>query len=72
MIRNLSPQQAVEWLRLLSKDHAPDGWPAVKMSQLTAMGDLIERLARERDDTRVALEAECAELQKVDQAKRGA
>lgn len=27
------------------RDHAPDGWPAIQMRDVTALCDLVERLA---------------------------
>ena len=35
---------ARERLRLLAVDHAPDGWPAVKMRDITAVLDELEAL----------------------------
>lgn len=34
----------IEKFRLLEQDHAPDGWPAVQMRDVTALADEIERL----------------------------
>lgn len=31
-------------MRLLETDHAPEGWPAVQMKDITALCDEIERL----------------------------
>lgn len=36
--------QLIEKLRLLEVDHAPDGWPAVQMRDITALLDMVERL----------------------------
>ena len=36
-------------MRLLAVDHQPDGWPAVRMSDVTALCDELERIARNRD-----------------------
>lgn len=35
--------------RLLETDHYPDGWPAIRMKDVTALCDEIERLTQERD-----------------------
>lgn len=32
----------IERLRLLEQDHEPDGWPAVRMRDITALLDAIE------------------------------
>lgn len=37
----------IELLRLLERDHAPDGWPAVQMRDITALLDALEAA---RDD----------------------
>lgn len=37
----------VEYMRGFAEDHEPDGWPAVKMSQITALCDEIDRLRAE-------------------------
>jgi hypothetical protein len=34
----------IEQVRMLKKDHLPDGWPAVQMKTLTALADEIDRL----------------------------
>lgn len=34
--------ELVERLRLLEQDHEPDGWPAVRMRDITALLDAIE------------------------------
>lgn len=34
----------LETLRSLEADHAPDGWPAVQMKQISALCDEVERL----------------------------
>lgn len=38
----------LERMRLLERDHAPDGWPAVQMRDITAMLEYIQRLRDER------------------------
>lgn len=37
-------EDIVEKLRSLEKDHAPDGWPAVQMRDITALLDEIDLL----------------------------
>lgn len=32
----------IERLRLLEQDHEPDGWPAVRMRDITALLDALE------------------------------
>ena len=39
----------IERLRLLEQDHEPDGWPAVRMRDITAILDALEA-AREDSD----------------------
>ena len=36
--------QLLARMRLLEKDHSPEGWPAVQMKDVTALCDEIERL----------------------------
>ena len=36
--------QLLARMRLLEKDHLPEGWPAVQMKDVTALCDEIERL----------------------------
>ena len=38
--------EASERLRLLAADHAPDGWPAVKMRDITAVLDELDAMRR--------------------------
>jgi len=40
----ISSSELVRRVRVYEQDHSPDGWPAVKMSFLTAMADVIEAL----------------------------
>lgn len=44
----------IERLRLLEQDHEPDGWPAVRMRDITAILDALEA-ARESLDREAAL-----------------
>lgn len=37
----------VEMMRLLEVDHGPDGWPAVRMRDISALCDEIERLRKQ-------------------------
>ena len=37
-------QRIVSRMRLLEKDHDPDGWPAVQMKDISALCDLLEEL----------------------------
>lgn len=39
----------IERLRLLEQDHEPDGWPAVRMRDITALLDVIEAARAERE-----------------------
>ena len=34
--------ELIERLRLLEQDHEPDGWPAVRMRDITALLDALE------------------------------
>lgn len=34
--------ELIQRMRLLEKDHGPDGWPAVQMKEITALCDEIE------------------------------
>ena len=38
------PDDIVEEMRGFADDHEPDGWPAVRMSQITALCDEIDML----------------------------
>lgn len=40
----ISSSELVRRVRVYEQDHSPDGYPAVKMSFLTEMADLIETL----------------------------
>lgn len=39
----------VDQMRVLEIDHEPDGWPAIRMRQVSALCDEIERLRGKRD-----------------------
>ena len=41
-------------MRLLNEDHTPDGWPAVRMSEINELINMIEQLAQR-----------CAELEQI-------
>ncbi len=41
-------------MRLLNEDHVPDGWPAVRMSEINELINMIEQL-----------EQRCAELDEI-------
>ena len=56
-------QEAAERLRLLEQDHAPDGWPAVQMRDISA-------LLAERAELLARVEAEERALQWVEQKAR--
>jgi len=38
------PQELIERVRSLEQDHAPDGWPAIKMRDVSALADALEEL----------------------------
>ena len=42
-------QELIEWLRGFEIDHSPDGWPGVRMRQISAMCDAIESLLAENE-----------------------
>ena len=39
--------EVLERMKLLEIDHSPDGWPAIRMQDVTAMRDEILRLRKE-------------------------
>lgn len=45
----------VDEMRVFEIDHEPDGWPAVKMRQISALCDEIDRLRRRIDMAPVAI-----------------
>jgi DNA repair exonuclease SbcCD ATPase subunit len=51
-------QELIERVRLYEQDHAPDGWPAIKMHDVSALADAIEALQKEVNALDIALE-EC-------------
>lgn len=44
--------ELIEFMRSLSSSHLPDGWPAVRMQQITMLLDEIEAIRQERDGLR--------------------
>jgi hypothetical protein len=42
-------QELIERVRLYEQDHAPDGWPAIKMRDVSALADAIEAQQAELD-----------------------
>jgi hypothetical protein len=44
--------QLLERMRSFEADHTPDGWPAVRMRDISALCAEIERLTGERDEAR--------------------
>ena len=42
--------ETIQRMRLLEIDHAPDGWPAVRMRDITALLDDIEGWQRQSSD----------------------
>ena len=42
-------QELIERLRSFEIDHEPDGWPGVRMRQISAMCDAIESLLAENE-----------------------
>ena len=41
--------EPLEWLRGFEIDHSPDGWPAIRMREISAMCDAIESLLAENE-----------------------
>jgi len=39
----------IERVRVYEQDHAPDGWPAIKMRDVSALADAIESLQAENE-----------------------
>ena len=48
-------QELIERLRSFEIDHEPDGWPGVRMRQISAMCDAIESLLAENERLKVEL-----------------
>ena len=44
-----SNMELIQRMRLLEADHAPDGWPAVQMRDISALCDELEASRAERD-----------------------
>lgn len=42
-------REQIEWLRGFEIDHSPDGWPAIRMREISAMCDAIESLLAENE-----------------------
>ena len=56
----------VEQMKLLEIDHEPDGWPAVRMKEITELCDIIKQLR-----TQFAIAAEALERVVLYQAHNG-
>jgi len=41
----------IAFVRSLEKDHKPDGWPAIQMSEVSVLVDEIERLRNDLEST---------------------
>ena len=48
-------QELIERLRGFEIDHSPDGWPAIRMREISAMCDAIESLLSENERLKVEL-----------------
>ena len=42
-------QELIERLRGFETDHSPDGWPAIRMREISAMCDAVESLLAENE-----------------------
>ena len=42
-------REQIEWLRGFEIDHSPDGWPAIRMREISAMCDAVESLLEENE-----------------------
>ena len=42
-------KEQIEWLRGFEIDHSPDGWPAIRMREISAMCDAVESLLAENE-----------------------
>ena len=51
----MSASDLIECMRLLEKDHRPDGWPTVQMQDITLLCDRIEALEAENNKLRLAM-----------------
>ena len=47
--------EPLEWLRGFEIDHSPDGWPAVRMHEISAMCDAVESLLAENERLKAEL-----------------
>ena len=48
-------QELIERLRGFEIDHSPDGWPAIRMREISAMCDAIESLLAENERLKAEL-----------------
>ena len=51
----MNHQELIERLRSFEIDHEPDGWPGVRMRQISAMCDAIESLLAENERLKAEL-----------------
>ncbi|MEN1941053.1 hypothetical protein WCE39_08165 [Luteimonas sp. MJ174] len=51
-------RELIEGLRVLEQDHEPDGWPAVRMRDITALLDALEAAHADIDGMRETIMAE--------------
>lgn len=51
----MTPPDIVAEMRGFEVDHAPDGWPGVRMRQISALCDEVERLRRRIDSAPAAI-----------------
>ena len=49
MWRRTKRKEVVDRMRALEADHAPDGWPAVQMRDISALCDAVETLQQRYD-----------------------
>ena len=47
--------EPLEWLRGFEIDHSPDGWPAIRMREISAMCDAVESLLAENERLKAEL-----------------
>lgn len=53
----------LETMRGFEIDHEPDGWPAVRMRQISALCDEVDRLTRNRDMWQEQCKKQAEEIQ---------
>ena len=46
---DMNYKEQIEWLRGFEIDHSPDGWPAIRMREISAMCDAVESLLAENE-----------------------